>query len=156
MTTATHAAQKSPASKIKSLEEFITANRDAILARTSQRLGKRAWPSVGAREVEHGLPLFLTQIAETLRLETSAKPFPTSAIGAGASAHGRELLEGGYSISQVVHDYGDICQAITELALEQNAPITVKEFHTLNRSLDTAIAEAVTEHSRCAVPQTPR
>jgi transketolase C-terminal domain/subunit len=48
----------------------------------------------------------------------------------------------------VVHDYGDICQAVTELALEQHAPITTAEFHTLNRCLDTAIAEAVTEHGR--------
>ena len=48
----------------------------------------------------------------------------------------------------MVHDYGDICQAITEIAIEQHAPITVEEFHTLNRCLDTAIAEAVTEHSR--------
>jgi signal transduction histidine kinase len=48
----------------------------------------------------------------------------------------------------VVHDYGDLCQAITGLAVEQNAPITVEEFQTLNRSLDTAIAEAVTEHAR--------
>ena len=43
---------------------------------------------------------------------------------------------------------GDICQAVTELALEQHAPITTEEFHTLNRCLDTAIAEAVTEHGR--------
>jgi signal transduction histidine kinase len=51
-------------------------------------------------------------------------------------------------VSQVVHDYGDICQTITALAVEQRAPITVEEFHTLNRCLETAIAEAVTEHAR--------
>jgi signal transduction histidine kinase len=51
-------------------------------------------------------------------------------------------------VSQVVHDYGDICQTITALAVEQRAPIAVEEFHTLNRCLDTAIAEAVTEHAR--------
>jgi signal transduction histidine kinase len=51
-------------------------------------------------------------------------------------------------VSQVVHDYGDICQTITALAVEQRAPISVEEFHTLNRCLDTAIAEAVTEHAR--------
>jgi len=94
------------------------------------------------------LPLFLTQVSETLRLETSETPFPTSAIGIAAAAHGKELVDGGYSVSQVVHDYGDVCQAITELALEQKAPINVKEFHTLNRCLDAAIAEAVTEHAR--------
>jgi hypothetical protein len=51
-------------------------------------------------------------------------------------------------VSQVVHDYGDICQTITAIAVEQGAPISVEEFHTLNRCLDTAIAEAVTEHAR--------
>ena len=54
----------------------------------------------------------------------------------------------GFNISQVVHDYGDICQAITEVAVEHHLPITTEEFHTLNRCLDTAIAEAVTEHAR--------
>jgi hypothetical protein len=130
------------------LHEFIQANRDAILARTSQRVGNRQWPAVTSHELEHGLPLFLTQLSETLRLETSENPFPTSAIGAAAAEHGRELMEGGYTVSQVVHDYGDICQAITELALDRKAPITVKEFHTLNRCLDNAIAEAVTEFAR--------
>ena len=51
-------------------------------------------------------------------------------------------------MSQVVHDYGDICRTITALAVERRAPISVEEFHTLNRCLDTAIAEAVTEHAR--------
>ena len=54
----------------------------------------------------------------------------------------------GFNISQVVHDYGDICQAITEVAVEQRLPITTEEFHTLNRCLDAAIAGAVTEHAR--------
>ena len=42
----------------------------------------------------------------------------------------RELLALGFNISQVVHDYGDICQAITEVAVEQHVPITAEEFHT--------------------------
>jgi len=54
----------------------------------------------------------------------------------------------GYTVAQVVHDYGDICQAITELAGQLDAPITTDEFQTLNRCLDNAIAEAVTEYSR--------
>ena len=131
------------------LYDFIKDNHDVILARTSQRVASRS-PSASLHEVERGLPLFLTQVSETLRLETSDKPFPTSAVGIAAAAHGKELVEGGYTVSQVVHDYGDICQAITELALELNAPISVKEFHTLNRCLDVAIAEAVTEHARVA------
>jgi signal transduction histidine kinase len=65
-----------------------------------------------------------------------------------ATIHGGELLKEGLSIAQVVHDYGDLCQAITELALELHVPIATEDFHTLNRCLDNAIASAVTEYSR--------
>src|SRR4029077_15364684 len=99
-------------------------------------------------ELEHGVPLFLTQLSETLRWETTPTPFSQNAIGASAVKHGRELRALGFNISQVVHDYGDICQAITEVAVAQHLPITTEEFHILNRCLDTAIAEAVTEHAR--------
>ena len=130
------------------LRDFIDLNRDMIISRTTDRVRSRAWPWVAAGEVEHGVPLFLTQLSETLRLESTAAPFPGDAIGAAAARHGGDLLRLGFTVSQVVHDYGDICQAITALAVEQSAPISVEEFHTLNRCLDTAIAEAVTEHAR--------
>jgi signal transduction histidine kinase len=130
------------------LHEFIDLNREVIIARTKDRVRSRPWPSVAPGELEQGVPLFLTQLAETLRLETSPVPFPGDAIGAAAARHGRDLLRSGFTVSQVVHDYGDICQTITALAVEQRAPISVEEFQTLNRCLDTAIAEAVTEHAR--------
>jgi signal transduction histidine kinase len=130
------------------LHEFITSYRDPIIARTREKLTDRPWPLASTSELEHGVPLFLTQLSETLRLETTPTPFPQDTIGASAAKHGRELRAMGFNISQVVHDYGDICQAITEVAVEQHLPITTEEFHTLNRCLDTAIAEAVTEHAR--------
>src|SRR6185503_7193763 len=88
------------------------------------------------------------QLSDTLRLDGTPAPFPADAIGASAARHGGDLLRLGFTLSQVVHDYGDVCQTITALAVEQNASISVEEFHTLNRCLDTAIAEAVTEHAR--------
>ena len=130
------------------LHELIAANRDVIISRTRDAVRSRSWPSVATGELEHGVPLFLTQLSETLRLETTSAPFPADAIGATAARHGGDLLRSGLTLSQVVHDYGDICQAITALAVEQKAPISAEEFHTLNRCLDTAIAEAVTEHAR--------
>jgi signal transduction histidine kinase len=130
------------------LYEFVDANRDAIIAQTREKVKARPWPSVTTQELEHGVPLFLTQLSETLRLEGSREPFDSSAISATATKHGAELLKIGYNVSQVVHDYLDICQVVTQLAVYQNAPITVEEFHTLNRCLDIAIAGAVTEHAR--------
>ncbi len=130
------------------LYEFITLHRDEIIGRTRERVQGRAWPSVSSRELDYGVPLFLTQLSETLRLEATETPFAIEAIGSTAARHGAELLTAGFSLAQVVQDYGDICQAVTEIAVAQSAPISVEEFHTLNRCLDTAIAEAVTEHTR--------
>jgi len=130
------------------LYEFITLNRDAIIARTGRAVTERRWPSVGVGELEHGVPLFLTQLAETLRLKSAVVAYPANVIGNSAAQHGRDLMRLGFTPAQVVNDYGDICQAITALAAEQQTSITIEEFHTLNRCLDTAIAEAVAAHAQ--------
>jgi signal transduction histidine kinase len=130
------------------VHEFVTIYRDAIIARARAKLTARPWPSASTNELESGVPLFLTQLSQTLRHEATGTPFSSSAIGDAATRHGRDLLALGFTVSQVVHDYGDICQAVTEIAIEHAVPISTEEFHTLNRCLDTAIAEAVTEHAR--------
>lgn len=56
------------------------------------------------------------------------------------------MLRAGYSVDQVVHGYGDVCQSITEMVIEQKMSISVDEFRTLNRCLDDAIAGAVTAY----------
>ena len=66
-------------------------------------------------------------------------------IGQSAKTHGHDLLLKGFTIEQVVHDYGDVCQSVTDLAVEMGAPISTDDFRTLNRCLDNAIAGAVTE-----------
>ena len=92
----------------------------------------------------HGVPVFLEQLEDALRgrLTSSAD------IARSALQHGHELLLQGFTVSQVVHDYGDVCQAITELAVEMNASISTDDFRMLNRCLDDAIAGAVTEFGR--------
>jgi signal transduction histidine kinase len=69
-------------------------------------------------------------------------------MGLSADKHGNELLRKGVTVDQVVHDYGDLCQSVTELAAEKNAAISVDEFRTFNRCLDNAIADAVTGFGR--------
>jgi signal transduction histidine kinase len=130
------------------LHEFVTTHRDAIIARSRQKVKDRPWPAASSSELENGLPVFLTQLSDVLRTEAELVPVQSRAIGASAALHGGDLLALGFSVSEVVHDYGDICQAVTELAVEHKAPITTQEFHTLNRCLDEAIAEAVTAHAR--------
>ena len=133
------------------LHELITTHRDAIMAKMREKLTEQGRPTLATGEVDHGVSTFLAQLSETLRWETTATPFSPTAIGSTAARYGRVLLAMGFSVSQVVHAYGDICQAITALALEQDAQIGNDEFHVLNRCLDNAIAEAVTEHARITV-----
>jgi signal transduction histidine kinase len=130
------------------LHEFITTHREAIITRTREKMTNRPWPLVSTSELENGVPLFLTQLSDTLRSGSSETALPPTDIGDAGTRHGRELMALGFNVSQVVHDYGDICQAVTEIALEQNVAVTVDEFHTLNRCLDDATAQAVTEHAR--------
>ncbi|MCM2255747.1 MAG: HAMP domain-containing histidine kinase [Vicinamibacteria bacterium] len=126
------------------LHEFLTANTAEIIARTRFKIAARTSPVPTEAELKNGVPLFLTQLIDRLRLATTN----SDAIEQSAGHHGGELAAMGFSVSQVVHGYGDICQAITQLAEETNAPITVEEFNTFNRCQDDATAEAVSEYER--------
>ena len=130
------------------LHEFLTLYRDEIITRTREKLTNRPWPLASTSELENGVTLFLVQLSRALVADSNGGGLPEGAIAASAVLHGRELLSIGFNVSQVVHDYGDVCQALTELIIERGAPIAPREFHLLNRCLDTAIAEAVTEHAR--------
>src|SRR3954463_1731272 len=105
--------------ELSMLHEFVAANRDAIIARTEATVKIRPRPSPSTSELVNGTTVFLSQLSETLRLETTATPFSSTAIGSTAARHGGDLLALGFNVSQVVHGYGDICQgqAITELAV---------------------------------------
>ena len=123
------------------LHEFISINRDEIITRCRAKVATRSMPPPSEAEIEHGVPLFLEQLVDTLRSGTA-----TAAIDTSARQHGLDLLAQGFTVSQVVHDYGDVCQTITEIAVETNSRISAEEFRTLNRSLDEAIAAAVTTY----------
>lgn len=130
------------------LHEFIADNRDTIIAITRARVQKRSSHSVSPGQLEHGVPVFLRQLVAILQAEVHESPMAEANLGASATKHGSESLGAGFSVTQVIEGYGDICQAITELAVEAAEPIAPEEFQTLNHCLDIAIAKAVTEHTR--------
>ena len=140
------------------LREFLNENRADLVERCRLKVLTRPPPHPAWDAKNHGIPLFLAQLIEMLNLDEDSNVFDSSQesalkkalstrIAGTAKTHARDLLERGLTVEQVVHDYGDLCQAITELAFERNAQISISEFHTLNRLLDNAIAAAVTEHT---------
>jgi signal transduction histidine kinase len=145
------------------LHEFLDANRKEVIERCRERVARRPAPHPTPQEVEHGIRLFLAELIETLRtrrepgapggdkvLRTSRRLERHGPSGAAATAakHGHDLLRRGFTVDHVVHDYGEVCQAVAELAIERNAPVSAYEFKILNRCLDSTIADAVTEFDR--------
>ncbi len=143
------------------MHTFLFNNRDELIAKCKLKVSQRPRRAATDRQLANGVPMFLDQLTRTLAAEeendgaasmrisgpSGGDALALSEIGVSATAHGKSLLDLGYSVDQVVHDYGDLCQAITELAFERDAPFAVSEFRTLNRCLDNAIADAVTEFS---------
>jgi hypothetical protein len=141
--------------RITPLYEFIGVNRSELIRRCKVKVAKRAatgtaaatataTAAAAAAKDDPGVPRFLDQLVDELR----HGPSTGHEIKQAAIQHGRDLFVKGFSVAQVVHDYGDICQSVTDLVMETRAPIATEDFRTLNRCLDDAIAGAVTEHAR--------
>ena len=137
------------------LHEFLTRHRAELIERCKSKAGLR----LATRDVampKNGIPLILDQLINMLRAEdvtavsgnvhicgqsgSSARSLRTGQV---ASQHGRELLKSGFPVEEVVYGYGDLCQAVTDLAVERDETIQAQEFRTLNGCLDKAIADAL-------------
>jgi signal transduction histidine kinase len=132
------------------LDDFIATHRAEIIQRARAKASARSSLQPNDSDLDKGIPLFLDQLAVALQRSTHA-PLASDSSGDNpghATAHGGNLQRTGFTIGQVVHGYGDVCQSVTELALELDAPITVDDFRLFNRCLDNSIAEAVTEYER--------
>ena len=130
--------------KNPTLDDFISGNRSELIRRCRVKAATRSASPRALAKSDHGVPLFLDQLVQEIRAGASS----FDEIGQGALQHGHFLFLQGLTISEVVHDYGDICQSITDLAIERKTSISVDDFRTLNRCLDDAIAGAVTEYAR--------
>ena len=129
------------------LRAFIGDNRDELIERCRSKVASRRAPRSTPDEILHGVPMFLAQLVATFPDGVQSEPDSELRAAQAAAKHGRELLRQGFTIEQVVHDYGDLCQSITELAAERAAPIPAKDFGVLNIRLDQAIASAVAAYS---------
>lgn len=137
------------------LHDLIVENRELIIERVRERLGARLAPKPIEAGLVNGVPLFLSQLVAALARPRSgtARDSPSSArasaqISDTAALHGHDLLRHGYTVAQVVHAYGDVCQIVTELATETQAAISSDDFQVFNGHLDDAIAGAVTAYGR--------
>ena len=123
------------------LAEFIDDHREDLLRRCREKGSDSPRSPAAQLSRSGGIGLFLDQLVRQLRNE----PTNSTEMQASAIKHGRELFVEGRSIGQLVHDYGAVCQSITDLAVEACVSFSSDDFRTLNRCLDAAIATAVAE-----------
>lgn len=123
------------------LADFISKNRTEILSELGRNTRRRGVEPV---EIPFGVPVFLDQLARMLDLP----PGKRQEMNRDAAARGAVLMARGYTVAEVIHDYGDVCQAVTEVAVRSGEPVDSADFRNLNMCLDEAIAEAVTEYTR--------
>ncbi len=114
-------------------------------------------------QLESGLPALYGELIDVLQntfegeSEQDRQKFVTDTITASASRiHAQESFRLGYTVSQLVHGYGCLCQGITEYAHENREPITDVEFSQLNFCLDVAIAQAVSEFEALSLASAER
>ncbi|WP_180977613.1 sensor histidine kinase [Janthinobacterium sp. ROICE36] len=143
------------------MHDFLVKNRAELERRCREKVSDRPNRAPNQQQLEQGIPMFLDQIIRTLQAEcrgagaeaiavsgpSSGDPERHAEVGVSAAIHGADLLKLGYTINEVVHDYGDLCQAITDLSIDLNEKFSIDEFRTLNRCLDNGIADAVTAFS---------
>lgn len=130
------------------LHELIAVNQELIAARVRDRLDARIAPIAVGSDIADGIPVLLAQLVEALREERSADLLARPHIVASGARYGDALLLAGLPIAQVVLAYGDVCQAITQLAADAGLTIPPSDFRIFNRCLDEAIDGAVTAYAR--------
>ena len=124
------------------LHHLITSHRHEIIVNARHKVAQRPDPPPTLTELERGVPLLLEQLTQILRGEIHLEDPTFTAIGASEVQQANQLREADLTLPQVVQDYGDICDAITELAVRKRVSIAVEELQILNRCLETAVAEA--------------
>ena len=120
--------------------QFLLDNRSDLIERCKAKVAKRPRRVATPAQLANGVPLFLDQLIRTLGAEeegladksvkisgnSGGDSLALSEIGVSAAAHGGELLRLGFTVDAVVHDYGDLCQATTDLAFERNCVFTIE------------------------------
>jgi hypothetical protein len=127
------------------LGQLIDSHREELIRRCGSKAAARTGDSSSTKaEIERGIPEFLDNLVG----ELGEGPSNKREMADNAARHGSALFLDGFSVGEVVHEYGAVCQSVTDLAVELDADISADEFRTLNRCLDDAIAGAVSEYSR--------
>jgi hypothetical protein len=127
------------------LHELLVGRHEEILIRACAKAAARCRLLQTKRNFDAGIALFAAQLVDALGSSTTFRP---ELLRQAAARQGRSSLRMGFAISQLVYSYGDVCQAVLELASELDAPVAAEEFLVLGFCLDEARASAVAAYEK--------
>lgn len=133
------------------LWQFLTTHRELIEERTYAVFTERSVPKPSKADLQRGIPIFMEQLVDTLR---RGGPVENPALMGTTTGYGERLFRLGFTVSELVHGYGSVCEVVTRLAGELGYEIRTSDFQIFNGALDVAIAEAVTAHERAHAAET--
>src|SRR6476469_7061447 len=107
------------------LHAFLASHRAQLIDRCRLKVAERPAHPLAYPNGEQGVARFLDQVIRTLQGEPTSTPMYSrtisgasggsdsgaSEIGESAARHGSDLFKAGMTVDQVVHAYGDLCQA---------------------------------------------
>ncbi|MDQ3364913.1 MAG: HAMP domain-containing histidine kinase [Myxococcota bacterium] len=125
------------------LHDFLTRNRDEIIARCERHYRQRR-PERPAEELLHRIPAFIDEVIKAERRiagidDHSKLPGDT----AEACAQGEQRFHDGYRIDELAWDFGAISNVIGELAIEQDHTLDPRSYQMLNQCIDSGIAQSI-------------
>ena len=135
------------------LHDFLSRFREEILATTTARIACSAGARRSLEDLEDQLPAFYEVLIGAFRKDAGLPVKMPAALAETASLHGEQRQRAGFAVSQVVHDYGSLCNTILEVASITGQSLSLREFQLLNHVLDQGMAEGVRrfekEHDAC-------
>src|SRR5688572_4131714 len=125
------------------LAVLIERQRDAVLAQWRQQVCQLpSAQGLDAPTLDDHVPELLDELTLAFRT-VSDETIAETVLEGTPPAHGRQRLQDGFDIVEVVAEYNILRGCIHDLAERNNMSLRGQAFHILNRVLDEAIGMAV-------------
>jgi two-component system, OmpR family, phosphate regulon sensor histidine kinase PhoR len=128
---------------LHTLATLIERERKAVLAQWRQQVCQLpSAQGLDAPALDDHVPALLDELARAFR-SLSDETIPQAVLAGSPPTHGRQRLQDGFDIVEVVAEYNILRGCIHDLAERNNLSLRGQAFHILNRVFDEAIGVAV-------------
>lgn len=123
--------------------DILTQHEVELASRAARRALSRG-SAVATAVLQHRTPVLLRHLANAM----GGSNDEIQRLGQSAARHGHDVMRNGCSIAHVVHAYGDIYHAVTDLAHSLQVALPAEELERFQTLLEDALACAASEYDR--------